>query len=193
MQLGRSERFLNRLLPAVRERFGDWPAFSQDNFVAWNQQVKPGFIRVDADEVSYPAHVILRYEIERALIHGEIEEMISRRCGTRKCSTGWAVDHRQLSGWLHAGYSLDRRRIRLFPFLYPGRDVCRAVDGRGPPRAADINRDIEEGDFSALFDWLRQNLWQHGSRFTTSQLIQQATGEDLDRRYFREHLTTRYL
>lgn len=73
MQLGRSERFLNRLLPAVRERFGDRPAFSEDNFVAWNQQVKPGFIRVDADEVSYPAHVILRYEIERALIDGEIE------------------------------------------------------------------------------------------------------------------------
>ncbi|STW36301.1 thermostable carboxypeptidase 1 [Klebsiella pneumoniae] len=42
----------------------DRPAFSQDTFVAWNQQVKPGFIRVDADEVSYPAHVILRYEIE---------------------------------------------------------------------------------------------------------------------------------
>ncbi len=73
MQLGRSERFLNRLLPAVRERFGDRPAFSRDNFVARNQQVKPGFIRVDADEVSYPAHVILRYEIERALIDGEIE------------------------------------------------------------------------------------------------------------------------
>ncbi|HBQ8586715.1 TPA: carboxypeptidase M32, partial [Klebsiella pneumoniae] len=44
-----------------------------------------------------------------------------------------------------------------------------------------------------LFDWLRQNIWQHGSRFTTSQLIQQATGEDLNSRYFREHLTTRYL
>ncbi|WP_227550851.1 hypothetical protein, partial [Klebsiella pneumoniae] len=43
--------------------------------------------------------------------------------------------------------------------------------------------------FSALFDWLRQNIWQHGSRFTTSQLIQQATGEDLNSRYFREHLT----
>ena len=56
-----------------------------------------------------------------------------------------------------------------------------------------LDRDIAEGDFSALFDWLRQNIWQHGSRFTTSQLIQQATGEDLNSRYFREHLTTRYL
>ncbi|MCS5946579.1 hypothetical protein LNP25_22955 [Klebsiella variicola subsp. variicola] len=40
---------------------------------------------------------------------------------------------------------------------------------------------------------MRQNIWQHGSRFSTSQLIQQATGEDLNSRYFREHLTARYL
>ena len=52
---------------------------------------------------------------------------------------------------------------------------------------------IAEGDFAALFDWLRQNIWQHGSRFTTAQLIEQATGEPLNIRYFREHLTTRYL
>ncbi len=73
MQLGRSERFLNRLLPAVRERFGDRPAFSQDNFVAWNQQVNPALFASMPMRVSYPAHVILRYEIERALIDGEIE------------------------------------------------------------------------------------------------------------------------
>ncbi|MGE9665426.1 carboxypeptidase M32, partial [Escherichia coli] len=59
--------------PAVTRYFGDQAAFEESNFIAWNQQVKPGFIRVDADEVSYPAHVILRYEIERALINGDIE------------------------------------------------------------------------------------------------------------------------
>jgi carboxypeptidase Taq len=52
---------------------------------------------------------------------------------------------------------------------------------------------IAGGDFSALFDWLRQNIWQHGSRFSTSQLIEQATGEDLNIAYFRQHLTSRYL
>lgn len=73
MQLGRSEAFLKHLLPAVHARFGSQAAFSEENFIAWNQRVKPGYIRVDADEVSYPAHVVLRYEIERALINGEIE------------------------------------------------------------------------------------------------------------------------
>jgi len=52
---------------------------------------------------------------------------------------------------------------------------------------------IAEGDFSALFEWLRQNIWQHGSRFTTTQLIESATGEALNSRYFRQHLTARYL
>ncbi len=56
-----------------------------------------------------------------------------------------------------------------------------------------LHRDTEDEEFGPLFDWLRQNIWQHGSRFTTSQLIQQATGEDLNSRYFRDHLTARYL
>ena len=73
MQLGRSDAFLKHLLPAVHARFGSRAAFSEENFIARNQRVKPGYIRVDADEVSYPAHVVLRYEIERALINGEIE------------------------------------------------------------------------------------------------------------------------
>lgn len=73
MQVGRSNAFLQRLLPAVKRHFGDQAAFEEHNFIARNQRVKHGFIRVDADEVSYPAHVILRYEIERALINGDIE------------------------------------------------------------------------------------------------------------------------
>lgn len=56
-----------------------------------------------------------------------------------------------------------------------------------------LAQDIAGGDFNALFDWLRQNIWQHGSRFTTSQLIKNATGEDLNGEYFRQHLTARYL
>lgn len=194
MQLGRSERFLNRLLPAVRERFGDRPAFSQDNFVAWNQQVKPGFIRVDADEVSYPAHVILRYEIERALIDGEIEvddipslwdEKMQHWLGLS--TTGNYRDGcMQDIHWTDGGFG-------YFPSYTLGAMYAAQLMAAARRALPTLDRDIEEGDFSALFDWLRQNIWQHGSRFNTSQLIQQATGEDLNSRYFREHLTTRYL
>lgn len=194
MQLGRSERFLHRLLPAVRERFGDRPAFSEENFVAWNQRVKPGFIRVDADEVSYPAHVILRYEIERALIDGEIEvedipslwdEKMQHWLGLS--TTGNYRDGcMQDIHWTDGGFG-------YFPSYTLGAMYAAQLMAAARRALPTLDRDIAEGDFSALFDWLRQNIWQHGSRFTTSQLIQQATGEDLNSRYFRDHLTARYL
>ncbi len=98
MQLGRSKAFLTRLIPAVTRHFGDQAVFEESNFIAWNQQVKPGFIRVDADEVSYPAHVILRYEIERALINGDIEvDDIPALWNEKMQSLAGAVNHRQLS------------------------------------------------------------------------------------------------
>jgi carboxypeptidase Taq len=169
MQLGRSEAFLKRLLPAVRQLWRQ-PRFKKELF-AWNQRVKPGFIRVDADEVSYPAHVILRYEIERALINGEIEVDDIPALWDEKCRPGWACPPRQLPQRLYAGYPLDRRRVWLLPVVYAWRDVRRSAFPGRAKRAARAERAIAQGDFSALFDWLRQNIWQHGSRFSTSQLI----------------------
>ncbi|CAK9885040.1 MAG: Thermostable carboxypeptidase 1 [Candidatus Erwinia impunctatus] len=72
-QLGRSEAFLSLVSPLVCEHFGQHSAWETVNFTALNQRVQPGLIRVDADEVSYPAHIIVRYEIEKALIEGDIE------------------------------------------------------------------------------------------------------------------------
>ncbi|HET8608277.1 MAG TPA: carboxypeptidase M32, partial [Burkholderiales bacterium] len=73
MQLGRSRGFTGLIVPLLKQHFGDQPAFTADNLFRLGTRLRPGLIRVDADEVTYPAHVILRYEIERALIEGDIE------------------------------------------------------------------------------------------------------------------------
>ncbi|MDU7916559.1 MAG: carboxypeptidase M32 [Klebsiella grimontii] len=194
MQLGRSDAFLQRLLPTVRQYFGEQPAFSRENFIAWNQRVKPGFIRVDADEVSYPAHVILRYEIERALIDGDIEvddipalwdEKMQHWLGLS--TTGNYRDGcMQDIHWTDGGFG-------YFPSYTLGAMYAAQLMASARRALPQLESDIANGNFSALFDWLRQNIWQHGSRFTTSQLIQHATGEDLNSAYFRQHLTSRYL
>jgi len=194
MQLGRSEAFLNRLLPAVRQRFGDQPAFSAENFIAWNQRVKPGFIRVDADEVSYPAHVILRYEIERALIDGDIEVDDIPALWDEKMQSWLGIstlgNYRdgcmQDIHWTDGGFG-------YFPSYTLGAMYAAQLMAAARRALPNLAQDIAGGDFNALFDWLRQNIWQHGSRFTTSQLIKNATGEDLNGEYFRQHLTARYL
>ena len=73
MQLARSPAFLQLIAPLVKKHLGDQAAFDAVNLARMMTRVKRGFIRVDADELTYPAHVILRFEIERALISGEIE------------------------------------------------------------------------------------------------------------------------
>ena len=73
MQLGSHPAFATQLAPLLTKHFGAQPAFEPGNLQRLLTRVSPGLIRVEADEVSYPAHVILRFEIERALIEGEIE------------------------------------------------------------------------------------------------------------------------
>ncbi|MBJ9293988.1 carboxypeptidase M32 [Citrobacter werkmanii] len=194
MQLGRSKAFLTRLIPAVTRHFGDQAAFEESNFIAWNQQVKPGFIRVDADEVSYPAHVILRYEIERALINGDIEVDDIPALWNEKMQAWLGLstvgDYRngcmQDIHWTDGGFG-------YFPSYTLGAMYAAQLFSAAHRALPDLNQSVAQGEFSALFDWLRQNIWQHGSRFTTEQLITQATGEPLSSRYFRAHLEARYL
>lgn len=194
MQLGRSQGFLKQLIPAVKRHFGDQAAFDEANFMAWNQQVKPGFIRVDADEVSYPAHVILRYEIERALINGDIDVDDIPALWNEKMQAwlGLSTDGNYRDGcmqdihWTDGGFG-------YFPSYTLGAMYAAQLFSAASRSLPDLNAHIAEGDFTALFDWLRQNIWQHGSRYTTAQLITQATGEPLSSRYFREHLESRYL
>ncbi|WP_260864474.1 carboxypeptidase M32 [Citrobacter sp. Marseille-Q6884] len=194
MQLARSDAFLRRLIPAVKQHFGDQPAFEERNFIAWNQQVKPGFIRVDADEVSYPAHVILRYEIERALINGDIEVDDIPALWNEKMQAwlGLSTIGNYRNGcmqdihWTDGGFG-------YFPSYTLGAMYAAQLFSAANRALPGLEQAIAQGDYSGLFEWLRQNIWQHGSRFTTEQLITQATGEPLNSRYFRAHLEARYL
>jgi carboxypeptidase Taq len=194
MQLGRSDAFLRRLQPAIVERFGMQPAFEEGNFIAWNQRVKPGYIRVEADEVSYPAHVILRYEIERALIDGDIEVEDIPALWNEKMQAwlGLSTEGNYRNGcmqdihWTDGGFG-------YFPSYTLGAMYAAQLFHAARVALPALDEAIAQGDFSALFDWLRQNIWQHGSRFSTSQLIENATGEALNADYFHQHLIRRYL
>ena len=194
MQLGRSSAFLKHLLPMIQQRFGNQPAFTLDNFIAWSQRVERGYIRVDADEVSYPAHVILRYEIESALINGDIEVEDIPGLWNEKMQQylGLSTEGNYRNGcmqdihWTDGGFG-------YFPSYTLGAMYAAQLFQAARKAMPELETQLEQGNFAPLFSWLQQNIWQHGSRFSTSELIVKATGEDLNSRYFHEHLTKRYL
>ncbi|HAB23316.1 MAG TPA: carboxypeptidase M32, partial [Pantoea sp.] len=193
-QLGRSREFLQRILPQVCDKLGAQSALNAENFVRLTQRVKPGLIRVDADELSYPAHVILRFEIERALIEGDIEVEDIPALWDEKMKQALGLDTRgnYRDGCMQDIHWTDGA-FGYFPTYTLGAMYAAQLFQAVKKALPDLGERLQHGDLQPIFDWLQQNIWQHGSRFPTEQLLINATGEALNPRFFRQHLEQRYL
>jgi len=194
MQLGRSPAFLALIAPLVRKHLGDQPAFAPDNLARLYTRVQPGLIRVDADELTYPAHIILRYEIERDLMNGQIEpddipalwdEQMARYLGldTRGNYQNGCLQDVHWSGGAF-GY---------FPSYTLGAMYAAQYFATIRQAHPDLDNRIAAGDLGPVFDWLKDNIWRQASRWRTPELVQRATGESLNPVHFRAHLQQRYL
>jgi len=194
MQLGGHPAFAALLLPLVRQHLGEQPAFEAQNFQRLLTRVSRGYIRVDADEVTYPAHVILRYEIERALIEGQIEAEDIPALWDEKMMALLGLDTRgnYQDGCLqdvHWGCGL----FGYFPCYTLG--AMYAAQWFAAMRRAmpDLDARLARGELQAVFDWLRTQIWSQGSRWETPELASRASGEALNPAHFRAHLESRYL
>ncbi len=199
MQVCRGPHFLKFAAPRIRDAFRDkaskdpW-ALSHENLARLYTRVERSLIRVDADEVTYPAHIILRYEIERQIIGGELavrdlpEAWDSRMQALLQLSTkgnyrdGCLQDVHWPSGAF--GY---------FPLYTLGAMIAAQLYATVTKLHPDLGSSIEQGDFSALDTWLRENVWRWGSHFSTEELVERATAEPLTPNYLIEHLRSRYL
>jgi carboxypeptidase Taq len=194
MQLGSHPGFVHRLAPLVQAAFGKQPALEAENLHRLMTRVKPGLIRVDADEVTYPAHIILRYEIERPLIEGEIEAEDIPALWDQKMMELLGVDTR---GNFKDGPMQDvhwpESLFGYFPCYSLG--AMYAAQWFAAMRRAmpDLDARIGAGDLGAVFDWLRDNIWRQASRWTTDELALRASGEVLNPAHFKAHLEARYL
>ncbi|MBC7941682.1 MAG: carboxypeptidase M32, partial [Chitinophagaceae bacterium] len=194
MQLGSHPGFVHRLAPLVSAAFGAQPAFAPQNLHRLLTRVKPGLIRVDADEVTYPAHIILRYEIERPLIEGDIEP--------EDVPALWDAKMKELLGLDTRGNFKDgplqdvhwpEALFGYFPCYSLG--AMYAAQWFAAMRRAlpDVDASIGQGDLSPVFDWLREHIWSQASRWPTEELARRASGEALNPAHFRAHLEARYL
>jgi carboxypeptidase Taq len=194
MQLGGHPGFAQVVSPMLAEAFGMQPAFEPGNLHRLLTRVQRGLIRVDADEVTYPAHVILRYEIERPLIEGLIEPEDVPALWDAKMQELLGLDTR---GNFEDGPMQDvhwpESLFGYFPCYSLG--AMYAAQWFAAMRRAlpDLDARISRGEWAPLFDWLRDNIWSQASRWATDELTIQASGEVLNPAFFRAHLEARYL
>jgi len=193
LQIARHPAFAQWLSPLLITHLGDQPGFAPENLARLLTRVERGKIRVAADELTYPAHVILRYEIERALVTGEMEAEDIPAAWDEKMSRLLGVDTR---GDYRNGCLQDvhwtKGAFGYFPCYSLG--AMYAAQWAAAMRGVlpDMDGRIGAGDLAPIFDWLRDHIWSQASRWETDDLARRASGSVLDASHFRTHLTHRY-
>jgi carboxypeptidase Taq len=194
MQLGRSRAFAQLLAPLLTARFGAQAAFEPDALHRSMTRVTPGLIRVDADELTYPAHVILRFRLERSLIEGSIEAEDIPALWDEAMQSSLGLDTR---GNFRDGCMQDVHwsagAFGYFPCYTLGAMYAAQWFAAIRRQWPDLDGRIARGDLAPVFDWLRDNIWSQASRWSTAELAQRASGEPLNPVHFRRHLEARYL
>lgn len=194
MQLARSRGFVGLLAPMLVAHFGGQPAFAADNLYRLLTRVRPGLIRVEADEMTYPAHIILRYEIERALIEGEIEAEDIPALWDEKMQTlvGLATRGNFRDGCMQDVHWTEGA-FGYFPSYTLGAMYAAQWFAAMRRAVPDLDARIAAGDLAPVFEWLGANIWSQASRWDTPELVRRASGEALNPAHLRTHLETRYL
>ncbi|KAG5483971.1 hypothetical protein LSCM1_05821 [Leishmania martiniquensis] len=194
--IGHSAAFSQFLAPLLREHLGDQPAFSQENVRLMNQTVKPSFIRIRADEVCYPLHILLRYEIERALIEGtmEAEEIPHVWSEKMKAYLGLETEGRDDIGCLQDTH-WAMGAFGYFPTYSLGSMFAAQLMAaiRRELGEDTVDKCIRTGQLEPIFARQKEKIWDQGCLLETEELMIKATGEALNPKYFREYLERRYL
>lgn len=196
MQACRSPEFLAFFAPLAREHLGsagDEAAFSPENLLRHALRVERGFIRVDADEATYPLHVILRYRLERAMIAGDLK--------MADLPGAWNEGMRDLVGVVPPDDRLGCLQdihwpsgaFGYFPSYTMGAVAASQLFRAATRHDATIRPKLAEGDFEPLLAFLREHVHGQGSRWTTQELLERVTGKRLDAAGFLAHVRERYL
>lgn len=193
MQLFRSKKFTKWLEKAVFDEFGEKKAHSAENIYNHLNEVRYSKIRVDADEVTYPLHVIMRYNLEKKIIDGEIE--------AEEIPHFWNAESERL---LHIKPKNDSEgcmqdihwplgSFGYFPCYSLGAIIAAQFFSKIRKSFKNLDEEIERGEFKNIFSWLRENVHNSGSLIPIDELLEKTTGKRIDIECYKSYILDKYL
>lgn len=193
MQVCRSREFLSFILPVIRSTFGvSGKAWELDNLHRIVTKVEPGLIRVDADEVTYPAHILLRYKLEKAFLSGELEvEGLPAAWNEGMKQYLGIVPDSDRNGCMQDIHWTDGS-FGYFPTYTLGAIHAAQFFTAAKKAVPAVLEQISKGNFHPLNQWLKDHIHNYGSFFRANDLMVQATGGPIDVAGYKGHLRRRY-
>ncbi|MFT4412610.1 carboxypeptidase M32 [Fredinandcohnia humi] len=191
--VGRSEEFWKCFYQELQERFPEQlGGTSLDEFYRAINIVEPSFIRVEADELTYNLHIMLRYEIEKGLIGGEIEvKDLPKVWNTKMEEYLGIVPPTDTLGvlqdvhWSFGG-------LGYFPSYSLGNLYAAQILNTITKEIPTFYQHIEKGEFDVIQSWLKEKIHTHGVLYTPDELIVKVTGESLNAQYLVNYLEDKY-
>ena len=194
MQITRSMAFKKYLSNFLKESFlftgEEWSAL---NLYKSSTRVKKTFIRVDADEVTYPLHIMLRFNLEKKIINQKLRAKDIPEAWNDEYKNLFNIEvDNDLNGCLqdihwYAGL------IGYFPTYSLGALTSAQFAHSLRKDLPNLDDQIEKGNFTSLISWLDKNIYKKGSFFSTNQVLEQVTNSPLNATYFKKYISNRYL
>ena len=191
--IGGSDAFWRYWYPRACHHFPELKQFTPEQVAASARRVAPSFIRVEADEVTYDLHIILRFELERALINGDL--------AVKDVPEAWSARFKELLGLTvpdHARGCLQDIHWSMGSLGYFCTYTLGNLNASQLMRAAHrahpgLERELAAGSYTNLLSWLRTNIHQAGRTWDPPELMQRATGETTQPHYHLEYLRAKFL
>jgi carboxypeptidase Taq len=190
--VGRSRSFWRYFYPSLQETFPQLASVDEEAFYRAVNKVHPSLIRIDADEVTYNMHIILRFELEQELIEDRIPVKDLPEAWNERMDEYLGIDvpddaHGVLQDMHWAGGGLG-----YFPTYSLGNVISVQIWERALDDLGDLDERFERGEFGELREWLTEHVYRMGRKFTPQETIERVTGSRIDSkpyvRYLREKL-----
>lgn len=191
--IGRSFPFWQYHFPVLQKHFPpQLKGLSLIDFVKAVNTVKPSLIRVEADEVTYGLHIILRFDIERELLSGKIKTRDLPKAWNAKIKSMLGINPRNDREGVLQDIHWSMGSFGYFPTYLLGNLIAAQLWFTIKKEIPTVEKDIAAGDLLPLRQWLQKKIHQHGKLYPTPELIKKVTGELLSPDYFIKYLEEKF-
>ncbi|MBX3097349.1 MAG: carboxypeptidase M32 [Fimbriimonadaceae bacterium] len=190
--VGRSRPFWQHFLPQLQ---GTFPALSNvnlDHFYRGINKVEPTFIRVEADEVTYNLHIMVRFELECALVSGELKVADLPEAWNEKYNSYLGITPTSDSVGCLQDVHWSAALIGYFPTYSKGNLLSYQIWNALQKDIPNTDELMAKGHFKPILDWLIDKIYRHGSRYQPEVLMEMATGERMNPEHYLKGIRAKY-
>jgi len=191
--VARSRAYWNFFFPEVQNRFGDSvKGCDAEGFYRAVNAVKPSLIRVEADEVTYNLHIIIRFELEQLLIEGELSVADLPAAWNEKYRDFLGIEPPNNSDGVMQDIHWPLGYLGYFPTYALGNLYAAQFLEQAEKDLGDVDDQFERGEFDPLRNWLREKIHQRGQCITAAELVKETTGQPLSEQPLLDRLQAKY-